>query len=77
MKSVLRKGWEGWKAFARIIGNFNSRLILTLFYFLVVGISSLLIGRWQNTLRRHPPSQSNWLPVSSKETDLSNTRRQF
>ena len=77
MKRVLRKGWEGWKAFARIIGNFNSRVILTLFYFLVVGIFSLLIGRWKNTLRKHPPSQSNWLPVSSKEMDLLNAKKQF
>ena len=77
MKSVLRKGWEGWKAFARIIGNFNSRLILTLFYFLVVGIVSLLVGRWQNTLKKHPPSQSNWLPVQKKEETLADLRRQF
>ena len=77
MKRVLRKGWEGWKAFARIIGNFNSRVILTLFYFLVFGIFSLLVGRWQNTPKKHPPSRSNWLPVQKKEMDLLNAKQQF
>ena len=64
-------------AFARLLGNFNARLILTLFYFLIVGIFSLLIGRWQNYLRQGLPSESNWLDVSEKEMDLSEARRQF
>lgn len=75
--SWLRKIWEKWKAFARLIGNFNSRLVLTLFYFFVVGIFSLLAGRWQNYLRKRLPSQSNWLPVRSKEMDLSEAKQQF
>ncbi len=77
MKSALKVLWEKWKAFAHLIGNFNSRLILTLFYFLVVGVVSLLVGRWQNTLRKRAPSDTNWKPVASGQTDLAGLRRQF
>lgn len=74
---MIRKIWEGWKRFARVIGNFNSRLILTLFYFLVVGLFSIFIGRWKNYLRKRLPPQSNWLPVSEGEMDLSSAKRQY
>ncbi|MFH1857778.1 MAG: hypothetical protein ABH845_02595 [Candidatus Omnitrophota bacterium] len=67
---------EKWKTFARVIGNFNSRLILTLFYFLIVGIVSLLVGRWQNYLRKRPPTKTNWAPVTLRELDLPGARRQ-
>ena len=63
-------------AFVRLLGNFNSRLILTLFYFIVVGIFSVLIARWKDALRRRCPLQSNWLPVASKEMDLAGAKRQ-
>ena len=74
--SWIRKAWDGWMAFVKILGNFNARLILTLFYFLVVGIFSILIARWKDTLRRRLPLKSNWLPAASKEMDLSGARRQ-
>ena len=77
MKKVLRRIWEKWMAFAKIIGNFNSRVVLTLFYFLIVGLVSLLGGRWKNALRKKLPPESNWVPVSSKEMDLTGARRQF
>ena len=73
----MRRVWEKWKVFARLIADFNSRVILTLFYFLVVGLFSLVVGRWQNYLRRRPPSDTNWLPVVSKTMDLSDAKRQF
>lgn len=73
---AIRWLWDRWMAFARVLGNFNSRLILTLFYFLILGLFSLLIGRWKNSLRKRLPPQSNWLPVSLKEMDLSQARRQ-
>ena len=36
MKSVLRWVWRHWSDIARAIGDFQSRLLLTLFYFTVL-----------------------------------------
>ena len=78
---MRRKGltflWEKWKTFAKAVGNFNSRVILTLFYFGVVGLFSLVAGRWQNDLRMKSVSGSNWLPVKKKEMGLTEAKRQF
>ena len=63
--------------FVRFLGNVNSRIILTLFYFLILGLFSLLFGRWQNYLKRRLSSQSKWLPVASKVMDLESAKRQF
>jgi hypothetical protein len=76
-KSWIRNLWERWKTFARVIGNINSRIILTLFYFIVVGLVSLLVGRWQNYLRTRQPKATNWLPVSSQTMDLPEAKQQF
>ena len=75
-RSFLRKLWDGWMTFAKVLGNINSRIILTVFYFVVVGLVSLLVGRWQNYLKGRCPSKSNWLPVK-KEMDLSQAKQQF
>lgn len=75
--SWLQKVWHAWKTFARKLGDFNSRLILTLFYFVIVGVVSLLVGRWQNYLESRAPSRSNWFPVRSGKMDRSDAERQF
>jgi len=33
---VLRSAWEAWKRFGRKVGDFQARLLLTLFYFVVL-----------------------------------------
>ena len=76
-KHGMRILWEKWKAIARVIGNFNSRIILTLFYFLVVGLFATLVGRWRNELGKRLPSETNWLPVAGGETMLEDAKRQF
>ncbi len=76
-QSGLKKVWEGWKAIAKRIGDFNARLILTLFYFLIVGFFSLLVGRWQNYLRKRLPPDTNWLPVEKKDATLLEAKRQY
>jgi uncharacterized membrane protein len=29
---MLKHGWQGWKRIARAIGNFQARVLLTIFY---------------------------------------------
>ncbi|MAF42796.1 MAG: hypothetical protein CMI54_01325 [Parcubacteria group bacterium] len=42
LKQILRKIWHKWKYAARIFGKVNSFVILTLFYFIIIGPISLL-----------------------------------
>lgn len=42
MKEIFKKIWQIWKSFTRVWGRFNAYLILTLFYFLIIGPVSLL-----------------------------------
>ena len=34
---LLKLAWRKWKAFAHVLGNFQARLLLTVFYVLIVG----------------------------------------
>jgi len=40
---ILRALWAGWKAFAHRLGVINTFIILTVFYFVVIGISALIM----------------------------------
>lgn len=73
----MQRIWQKWTVFARWLGNVNARIFLTLFYFVVVGAVSLLIGRWQNFLKRRLSFESNWGSVATPVTDLSDAKRQF
>jgi len=80
MKKLARKIWNGWKKVALKIGRFQTALLLTLFYFLVLapfGALFRLFG-WDplKTSRRHLRSGTNWSDVADGEPDLESLRRQ-
>jgi len=41
--SIFKRFWEKWKAVAHKIGNFQARLILVLFYFLILAPFALIV----------------------------------
>ncbi len=54
-KSVPKQGffrrlWEGWKKIAQIIGDFNARVILTLFYFILLCPFALMLKLFTDPL---------------------------
>jgi hypothetical protein len=56
----LRNVWEGFKRGCRIIGDFNARVILTLFYFLILGPLSMVVRiRDPLMLRKQKPQGWN------------------
>jgi len=66
MKNVLRKIWQsikkGWMAFAHTLGRINTTILLTIFYFVLVGIYAIVIGvpkRIIQILRKQPTTY--WL----------------
>jgi hypothetical protein len=56
---IFRRLWEAWKPIARRIGDFNARLILTVFYFILLAPFSFLV-RMLDPLNLRRKSKSAW-----------------
>jgi Saxitoxin biosynthesis operon protein SxtJ len=75
---MLRRLWEQWKVVAHVIGNVQSRLLLCLFYFLVLAPFALGVRLFADPLRLQKPSRSAWLPKPTERLDRwAKARRQF
>lgn len=74
----LRKLWDGWLRIAKIIGEFQSRLILTVFYFLIMGPVALCLRMLSDPLRLEVPEQVKWSAATTPaEPNIETARRQF
>ena len=80
MHAVFKKMWSGWKAFAHKVGRFQTLLLLTLFYFIVLaplgGLFRLFGWDPVKTRPRRWSEDSNWTKVIQPEPDLESMRRQ-
>ena len=78
MRTWLRRLWEGWKEISGYIGDFQARLLLTLFYFTVAVPFGLLARLVADPLRtRRSPTTSAWTRRQTREADLEAMQRQF
>lgn len=75
MPALLRRLWEGWKRFGRKMGDFQARLLLTVFYFVILAPFALVVrlGADPLGLKR----SGGWLPVTRDADPLARARRQF
>ncbi len=71
----LRALWARWKVVARAVGNFQARIILTLFYFVVVPPFALLLKLRKDPLRLRPREGGFWVPRAEGAPDSG--RRQY
>lgn len=74
--TFLKRVWEGWKSLAKKIGDFNARLILSLFYFLILGPFSLLV-RISDPLHLRKNSHGWTKRPASDETTLNRALEQW
>jgi hypothetical protein len=75
---LFRRFWEGWKKVARKIGNFQARVLLFLFYFVVLAPFALLVRWASDPLAIKPKTPRGWHPLEAKEgTPADQSRRQF
>ena len=75
MPMLLRRLWEGWKRVGRKIGDFQARVLLTVFYFVVLAPFAVIV-RWKADplgLKRGV----GWSPVVRAGDALERARRQF
>jgi hypothetical protein len=76
--NLFKKFWEKWKIFGHKVGNFQARLILSLFYFTVVCPFGMIVKFISKPLRLQLSHGSNWLPHEGGGEDvMSRARRQF
>ena len=64
--------------FVRSVGDFQSRLVLGLVYFVVVAPFALIARLAGDAFdRRTPPGASHWKPRRSNSTNFQECERQF
>jgi hypothetical protein len=74
---LLRRAWSRWRAVAQVIGDFQARIILTLFYFIFVTPGGLIVRSMYDPLRLKPPKgASMWVTYKSGQQSLDDARRQ-
>ena len=73
----MRRLLAGWRGFTRDVGGFQSRLILSAVYFLVLAPFGILAGRWGDPLKIKPAARdSYWEPKEAAGESLADARRQ-
>jgi hypothetical protein len=77
MKAALhRRLWEGWKRVGRKIGDFQARILLTVFYFLVLAPFALGLRLLADPLGLKRPG--GWQAVPPRgATPIERARQQF
>jgi hypothetical protein len=73
---MLKDLWRGWLAVARKIGRFQSQVVLTLFYFVVVAPFALAVRLFADPLS--PRGAAAWHPLTRDDRSaLSIAKQQF
>jgi len=74
---LFRQLWSKWKALAIKIGNFQGRVILTLFYFVFVTPLGLAVRWFSDPLRIKPHAGATfWQRKAQPDPTLEEARRQ-
>lgn len=76
--ALLRALWAGWTTVARRIGDFQARLLLTVFYFVALGPFAIGLKLLADPLKLRPGGVAGWAARSRGEGDAATlARRQF
>jgi len=74
----MRSLWEWWKRVARRIGDMQARVLLTLFYFVVIGPFALVVRWASDPLAIKAGTPRGWQPRTDNEgTAMEQATRQF
>jgi hypothetical protein len=75
---MLRTIWTRWTAFAQKVADFQTRLILTIVYFVILAPFGLMVTVFRDPLRvKRPPEVPQWIPRAVDQPTLEYGRRQF
>ncbi|OGF68122.1 MAG: hypothetical protein A2Y62_01115 [Candidatus Fischerbacteria bacterium RBG_13_37_8] len=73
---LLKRIWEGWKTIAFKIGAFNAKILLTLFYFLILTIAAIPFKLTNDTLKMKRKYTTFWSNTNAG-TDLESLKKQY
>jgi len=77
-RNVLRRLWQGWASFSKRAGDFQSRVLLSVFFFILVSPFALAVKIFSDPLRiKYRSKDSLWSPKPKTKVDLEQFRRQF
>lgn len=76
MKSKLKELWQRWQKVAKKIGDFQARLILSLFYILIVLPIGLIARMFSDPLALKKTAV-HWDAKQSSPPRIDEARRQF
>jgi hypothetical protein len=77
-KSGLKELWAGWKRIARKIGDFQARVLLTIFYFVLLAPFALVMRRTSDPLAVKPGAQRGWhVRQQAADYSVEAVRKQF
>ena len=78
MQIAIRNLWEWWKRVAKKIGDFQARVILTIFYFIVLGPFALGVRLGSDPLAIKTNNPHGWHPkTDGKGTPIEQATKQF
>jgi len=78
-KSLLRRIWDGWKKIARKIGDFNARVILTIFYLILLMPFAVMVKSFTDPLEIKKNAKKGWHTREENPdiTPMERAARQF
>ena len=74
---ILKKAWGKWKVIAHHIGVFQSRLILTLFYFILLLPIGLVFSLFKDALGIKKQYASAWKNKDKQTATMEEMKEQF
>ena len=74
---MFKRLWRRWLRIAEVIGNFQSRVILSLFYFTIVLPFGLAVRLFADPLRIRRKRESGWVDIPETPQTIEQGRRQF
>ena len=75
--AILKALWAWWKPIAHLIGTFQARIILTLFYFIIIAPFALGMKLLSDPLRLRVRAAAEWLARPAEDDIPAVARRQF
>ncbi len=73
----LRGAWTHWQQLARAIGVVQTRILMIVFYFIVVLPTGIFARLSDDKLRLRRPAGTCWVPHPPAEQNLDSAHRQF
>jgi hypothetical protein len=77
VKARLAALWARWVVIAHAIGNFQARVLLSVFYFVLIPPFAVIVRLFKDPLELRPrPRQALWRAVPPRDASLTGARRQ-